>query len=68
MEYHSIIFYFSLFLSIGCVAEIYVRMKGMGQKVEKEKGKIVPNKPKLFPPFALLVAALIIAVMTAPYA
>lgn len=67
MEYQSIIFYFSLFLSVGCVAEIYVRMKGLGKKVEKEKGKIVPSSPKLFPPLALLVLALIIAVMTASH-
>jgi len=66
MEYYSIVFYFSLFLSVGCVAEIYVRMKALGKKVEKDHGKIVPDTPKLFSPFALLVAALIIAAITAP--
>ncbi len=67
MEYHSIIFNFSLFLSVGCVAEIYVRMKGMGKKVEKDHGKIVPDTPKLVPPLVLLVAALVIAVITRPH-
>jgi hypothetical protein len=66
MEYRSIIFYFSLFLSIGCVAEIYVRMKGMGDKVEKIRGVSVPNEPKLIRPFALLIVTLITAAMTWP--
>lgn len=66
MEYQSIIFYFSLFLSVGCVAEIYVRMKGLGKKIEKVHGNIVPDTPKLFPPIALMVTALVIAVITRP--
>ena len=67
MEYHSIIFYFSLFLSLGCVAEIYVRMKGLGKKVEKDHGRIVPDTPKIVPPIVLLVIALIIAAITRPH-
>ncbi len=66
MEYHSIIFYFSLLLSVVCVAEIYVRIKGMGENVEKVRGKIIPTKPKLIRPILLLIGALVITVMTLP--
>jgi hypothetical protein len=66
MEYHSIIFYFSLFLGVVCIAEIYVRMKGMGDKVEKDHGRIVPVTPKLAAPIVLLIAALVVTVMTSP--
>lgn len=67
MEYLSIIFYFSLFLSILCVAEIYVRAKGIGSRTEKIRGVFVPNKPKLLAPIVLLIAAITITVITAPH-
>ena len=67
MEYRSIIFYFSLFLSVLCVAEIYVRMKGIGSRAEKIHGVFVPNKPKLLATFVLLIAAIAGAVITAPH-
>ena len=67
MEYRSIIFYFSLFLSVLCVAEIYVRMKGIGIRTEKIRGVFVPNKPKLLATFVLLIAAIAGAVITAPH-
>ena len=66
MEYRSIIFYFSLFLSVLCVAEIYVRMKGIGSRAEKIHGVFVPNKPKLLAPIALLIAAIAITIITTP--
>ena len=66
MEYESIIFFFSLFLSLGCVAEIYVRMKGLGKKVEKDHGKVVPDAPRVIAPMLLFLAALVIALITRP--
>lgn len=66
MEYHAIIFYFSLFLSLVCVAEIYVRMKGLGEKVDKVRGAITPKEPKLAPPILLLIGAMAITAMTLP--
>lgn len=66
MEYRSTIFYFSLFLSVLCVAELYVRLKGIGIRSEKIRGTIIPTKPKLFAPLALLIAALIVALLTVP--
>lgn len=66
MEYRSTIFYFSLLLSVLCVAELYVRLKGIGIKSEKIRGEIIPQQPKLFAPLALLIAALIVAALTAP--
>lgn len=67
MEYRSIIFYFALFLVVVCVAEIYVRMKGMGENIEKIRGEIIPKEPKLAPPILLLVAAVVTAVLTLPH-
>jgi len=66
MEYRAIIFYISLFLSILCVAEIYVRMKGIGVKEQKIRGEVVPNEPKLAPAIVLLVASLVTTVLTLP--
>ena len=66
MEYRAIIFYFSLFLSILCVAEIYVRMKGIGVKEQKVRGEVVPDEPKLAPAIVLLVTALVTSVLTLP--
>ena len=66
MEYRSTIFYFALLLSIGCVAELYVRVKGIGIKREKIRGEFVHHKPKLFAPLALLIAALIATALTVP--
>lgn len=66
MEYRLIIFYFSLFLSVLCLAEIYVRLKGLGVKEEKVRGELVPSAPKIGRPIFLLIAAVATAVMTIP--
>ena len=59
------IFYFAVLLMLGCVVEIYVRMKGMGVKVEKDrKGLVIPYKPRLALPALLGLAAMITAFVT----
>ena len=35
MDYRTAIFYLALALVVGCVAELFVRMQGMGEHVEK---------------------------------
>lgn len=67
MEYQELIFYFSLMLIVGAIAEIYVRQKGLGVKEERMRdGKIVSNKRSILPPLGLLVLSIVVAVMTAP--
>lgn len=66
MEYRLIIFYVSLFLSVLCVAEIYVRLKGIGAKEEKVRGEMVRAAPKIGRPIVLFIAAVATAVMTIP--
>lgn len=67
MEYREIIFYLALFLSIVCVAEIYVRIKGLGIKVEKIRGEPVPTELKLAKPILLFIAAVVTTLMTMPH-
>lgn len=66
MEYSSVIFYLALIVILGCIAEIYVRLKGVGENVEKIRGVVVPNKPRLGPPIALLIAAIVVLIITFP--
>ena len=67
MEYQELIFYLSLMLIIGAIAEIYVRQKGLGVKEERMRdGKIVSNRRSILPPLGLLVLSIVVAVMTAP--
>lgn len=66
MEYRSIIFYISLFLSVLSLAELYVRIKGIGERVEKVRGETVAAPPKLGPTILLLIAAIAISIMTMP--
>lgn len=67
MNYNNVIFYSALLLIAGAVAELYVRMKGMGGHVEKVRGIVVSKKPKLGPTVALLIAAIIVAATTIPH-
>jgi hypothetical protein len=43
-----------------------VRIRGIGEKVDKIRGEIVTKEPKLGPTIALLIAALVITAMTIP--
>ncbi|MDO8788285.1 MAG: hypothetical protein Q7J42_09485 [Sulfuritalea sp.] len=67
MDSRTAIFYLALIVIAGCAAELYVRMKGMGDHVEKLRGVIVAKKPDLFPTMVPLVAAIIVAAMTIPH-
>jgi hypothetical protein len=67
MEYQELIYYLSLMLILGTVAEIYVRQKGMGVKEDRMRdGKIVSNRRSILPPLGLLVLSIVVAVLTAP--
>jgi hypothetical protein len=67
MEYQELIYYLSLILILGAVAEIYVRQKGLGVKENRMRdGKIVSNKRSILPPLGLLVLSIVVAVLTAP--
>lgn len=67
MDLRTGIFYIALLVILGCLAELYVRMKGIGERNEKIRGVVVPEKPRLGPPLGLLVIAIIAAAMTAPH-
>ena len=67
MDYRTGIFYLALILVVGCVAELYVRTKGLGESQEKVRGVLVRNKPKLGPPVMLLVASIVVAALTIPH-
>lgn len=67
MDYRSVIFYVALLLIVGCVAELYVRINGMGERLEKVRGVIVPKTPKLASPIVFLISAIVIAAMTIPH-
>ena len=64
METKSIIFYLSLLLIVGSVAEIYTRVKGLGAVVSKDrKGHIIPYKAKLLGPILLGIASIVVAIV-----
>lgn len=67
MDYRSVIFYVALLLIVGCVAELYVRINGMGERLEKVRGVIVSKTPKLASPIVFLISAIVIAAMTIPH-
>ncbi len=67
MEYQELIYYFSLMLIFGAIAEIYVRKLGLGVKEQRVRGNtVVSNKLSLTPPLVLLVLAIAVAVITVP--
>lgn len=67
MEYQELVYYLSLMLILGAIAEIYVRQKGLGVKENRMRdGKIVSNKRSILPPLGLLVLSIVVAVMTVP--
>ncbi len=66
MDYRTLGFYLALLCIVGSIAEIFVRMKGIGERVEKVKGVVVTKSPKLFPPIVFLVFSVILAAMTFP--
>lgn len=67
MDPRTGIFYIALLVIAGCVAELYVRMKGIGESTEKVRGVVVSKKPRLGPPFLLLIVAIVAAAMTIPH-
>lgn len=66
MDYHTAIFYLALLIVVGVVAELYVRMKGLGENTEKVRGVVIAKKLRLGPPVALLVVAIIVAAVYIP--
>jgi hypothetical protein len=66
MDYRTVAFYLAIIFIIGSIVEIYVRMKGIGERVEKIKGVVVNKPPSLGPPFVFLVFSIVLAVMTYP--
>jgi hypothetical protein len=67
MEYQELIYYLSLMLVLGSVAEIYVRQRGMGVKEKQMRdGKKVSNRSSILPPFGLFILSVIVAVLSAP--
>jgi hypothetical protein len=66
MDYRTLAFYLALLFIVGSIAEIFVRMKGVGERVEKVKGVVVTKSPKLAPPILFLVFSIVLAAMTFP--
>jgi len=67
MEYQEIVYYLSLMLILGAIAEIYVRQKGLGEKEKRTReGKTVADKRSILPPLGLLVLSIVVAVLTVP--
>ncbi len=66
MDYRTLAFYLALLFIVGSIAEIYVRMKGIGERIEKVKGVAVTKSPKLAPPILFLVFSIVLAAMTFP--
>ena len=66
MDYRTGIFYLALLFIVGCVAELIVRSKGMGESQEKVRGVVVQKKSRLGPPILLLVASIVVAALTIP--
>lgn len=67
MEYQELVYYLSLMLILGAIAEIYVRQKGLGVKEKRMRdGKVITNKRSILPPLGLLVLSIVVAVLTAP--
>jgi hypothetical protein len=66
MDYRTVAFYLALLFIVGSIAEIHVRLKGIGERTEKIKGVAVIKKPKLGPPIVFLVFSIVLAAMTFP--
>lgn len=68
METNSIIYYLSLLLIVGSVAEIYTRLKGLGAVTKKDrKGNVIPYKAKLLGPILLGIASIVLAVVSSQW-
>ncbi len=67
MDIRTVIFYVALLLIAGTLVELYVRVNGIGENVEKVRGVPVPRKPKLGRLFVFLLAAIITAAVTIPH-
>lgn len=66
MAIRTVVFYLTLLLAAGAAAELYVRMKGIGENVQKVRGVVVTRKPRLAPPIVLLIVAIIVAAVNIP--
>ncbi len=66
MDYRTLAFYLAIICIVVSIAEIMVRMKGLGERVEKVKGVPVTKSPKLAPPILFLIGSIIMAAMTFP--
>lgn len=64
MDIRPAIFYLSLLVIFWGVAELYVRIRGVGEKTEKVRGIVVPRRTRLGAPIVLVVAAVIAAIVT----
>ena len=66
MDYRTIAYYLALISIVVSIAEILVRMKGIGARVEKVKGVVQTKKPKLAPVILFLIFSIILAAVTFP--
>lgn len=66
MAIRTAVFYLALLLAAGGAAELYVRMKGIGENVQKVRGVLVARKPRLVPPIVFMIVAIIVAAATIP--
>jgi hypothetical protein len=65
METKTMLYYLSLLLIVGSIAEIYTRAKGLGAAVQKDrKGKVIPYQSKLVGPILLGIISIVLAIAT----
>ncbi len=66
MDYRTAAFYLALLFILGSIAEIFVRMKGIGERVDKIKGVPVTKSRKVAPAILFLIFSIILASVTFP--
>ena len=66
MDYRTIAFYLAIICIVVSIAEIMVRMKGLGERAMKVKGVTLTKPPKLAPPIVFLIFSIILAAVTFP--
>ena len=66
MDYRTIAFYLAIICIVVSIAEIMVRMKGLGERIVKVKGVVETKSPRLAPPIVFLLFSIILAAVTFP--
>jgi hypothetical protein len=67
MDIRFIVFYFSIFVIVGCMTEIYLRVRETSMLARKSHGKMWPDGPTVVQPLVLMVVVAIIALLTIPH-